>query len=219
MASRELRAGHLLLDAAKDSRLHPALQQIVANQPEFASWTPSSLCFYYMDAVKLGRRRVAEPDRRYQLLGVWTLATTLQEGGARRDLVVDMYASRNSLLRAAQAAEVRLHEAHSVVSDKADTTFDMYSIKIGRTLLVWSGRHTGDSTRVDQTIQEDWSVSGLRSNIRAARLDFQPAWSWPLIGSLRVEGKGDLAEALRSSPIRFVGPLYRGGGGHLRFFR
>jgi hypothetical protein len=173
-----------------------------------------------MDAVKVGRRRVAERDRRlYQLIGVWTLAATEQEGGAPRDLVVDMYASRNNLLTAARAAQVRIHDVHSVVSDRPDSTLDIYSIKVGKTLLAWNGRHTGDSTRVEEPIQEHWSVSGLRPSIKAARLELKPAWSWPLVGSLRVEGKGDLAKALRSSPIRFVGPLYRGGGGELRFSR
>jgi hypothetical protein len=173
-----------------------------------------------MDAVQVGRRRVVERDRRsYQLIGVWTLGAVDQESGARRDLALDMYASRASLLRAAQTAQVRVHEVHSVVSDKPDSTADFYSIKVGKTLLVWTGRHTGDSTRVEDTIQETWSVSGLRPSIRVANLQLKPAWSWPLVGSLRVEGKGDLAKALKASPIRFVGPLYRGGGGVLRFGR
>ncbi|HEX6433860.1 MAG TPA: hypothetical protein VFZ87_06445, partial [Gemmatimonadales bacterium] len=89
LASKEHRQGYILLTAARDQRLHPALRQIVAQQPEFASWTPSNLCFYYMDAVQVGRRRVAERDRRsYQMIGVWTLGAAEQEGGARRDLVV-----------------------------------------------------------------------------------------------------------------------------------
>jgi hypothetical protein len=51
------------------------------------------------------------------------------------------------------------------------------------------------------------------------RLVLTPTWSRALVGSLRVEGKGDLAKLLKASPIRFVGPLYRGGGGELRFTR
>jgi hypothetical protein len=220
LASKELRKGYILVPAERDQRLHAALRQIVASQPEFARWSPSNLCFYYMDAVQVGGRRVAERDRRaYQMIGMWTLAATEEEGGARRDLVLDMYASRSSLLRAAQAAQVRMHEVHSVVSDRADSTLDIYSIKVGNTQLVWNGRHTGDSTRVEEALEENWSVSGLGKSVRFARLELRPAWSWPLVGSLRVEGKGDLGKALRSSPIRFVGPLYRGGGGQLRFSR
>ena len=219
LASKELREGSVLLPAERDQTLHPALRQIVSSQPEFASWVPSNLCFYYMDAVQVGRRRLAERDRRYQMIGVWSLAATEAEGGTRRDLAVDMYASRNSLLQAAKTALVRLHEVRTTVYDKADSTFDIYSTKIGKTELVWTGRQTGDSTKVDDRFQESWSVSGLRPSVRVARLDFNPAWSWPLVGSLRVEGKGDLAKALRSSPIRFVGPLYRGGVGRFRFSR
>jgi hypothetical protein len=220
LAAKELRRGYVLLPAERDQRLHPALHQIVASQPEFASWTSSNLCFYYLDAVQIGGRLLTERNRRsYQMIGVWTLGATEAEGGARRDLVLDMYASRTNLLRAAQSAQVRIHEVHSVVSDLPDSTFDVYSIKVGNTQLVWNGRHTGDSTRVAEPLEEDWSVSGLAASVRVARLRLKPAWSWALIGSLRVEGKGDLAAALRSSPIRFVGPLYRGGSGELRFSR
>ena len=218
-AAKELRDGYRPLAAERDQGLHPALRRIVDAQPEFASWTPSNICFYFMDAVQVGRRRLMERDRRYQMIGVWTLSAVEQEGGARRDQAVDLYASRSSLLRAAQTAQVRIHEVHSVVSDKPDSTADIYSIKVGKTLLVWNGRHTGDSTRVGDTIQETWGVSGLRPSVRVASLQLKPAWSWPMVGSLRVEGKGDLAKALKASPIRFVGPLYRGGGGVLRFTR
>jgi hypothetical protein len=219
-AAKQVRQGFLPLTAERDQTLHPALRHIVKAQPEFAGWSPSSLCFYYMDAVQVGRRRLVERDRRsYQMIGVWTLGAVVQEGGARRDLALDLYASRASLLRAAQAADVRIHEAHSVVSVRADSTADIYSIKVGKTLLVWNGRHTGDSTRVEDAVQESWSVSGLRRNVKVANLRLKPTWSWPLVGSLRVEGKGDLAKALKASPIRFVGPLYRGGGGELRFSR
>jgi hypothetical protein len=43
-----------------------------------------------------------------------------------------------------------------------------------------------------------------------------PTSSRSMIGSLIVQGDDDLAKALRSSPIRYVGPNYRGGGGELR---
>jgi hypothetical protein len=77
----------------------------------------------------------------------------------------------------------------------------------------------GDSTRVEQPIIERWSVTGLRGGIRTAELVMSPAWRRGVVGSLSVEGKGDLAKLLHGSPIRFVGPLYRGGNGELRFSR
>ena len=218
-AGKELKSGFTALTASQDSSLHPALQNVVRSQPEFGSWTPSKVCLYYLDAVQVGKRRIVERDpRKYQLIGVWTLATRGQ-GGARRDLVLDLYASRESLLKAAEIAQVRLHEIHSSYYDHPDTTSDVFSLKIGKTQLTWSGRPAGDSTRVEQPIAEQWSVSGLRHGMQNAELIVAPMWSRGVVGSLRVEGKGDLGKILKASPIRFVGPLYRGGGGELRFSR
>lgn len=218
-AAKELKSGFTLLTAGRDSSLHPALQHVIHSQPEFASWTSSKVCLYYLDAVQVGKRRIAERDpRKYQLIGVWTLAT-LEQGGNRRDLVLDLYASRESLLNAAEVAQIRLHEIHSSFYDHPDSTADVYSLKIGKTQLTWSGRPAGDSVRVERPIAEHWSVSGLRHGMQSAELIVTPAWSRGVVGSLQVEGKGDLGKILRASPIRFVGPLYRGGGGELRFSR
>jgi hypothetical protein len=216
-AAEELKSGFTLLTAHQDSSLHPALQQVIVSQPEFASWSPSKVCLYYLDAVQVGRRRIVERDpRRYQLIGVWTLATR-DSTGARRELVLDMYASRANLLSAAEVAQVRLHEIRSSYYDRPDTTVDVYSVKIGKTQLTWAGRPVGDSTRVDRPLTEEWSVAGLRHGIQTAQFVMAPTWSRLVVGSLRVEGKGDLGKTLRASPIRFVGPLYRGGVGELRF--
>jgi hypothetical protein len=220
LAIKELRAGFVLLRADEDPTLHPALRETLKEQSEFGSWTPSSVCFYHVDAVQLGNRQVAERDpRKDQMMGVWTLAATETGTSARRDLVLDMFGSRSSLIRAAQGAGIRLHDVQAAVSNVADTLPDLYSVRIGRTLLVWDGRPAGDSVRVEKPIQQSWSVQGLRAGVWNAGMALSPAWSRSAVGSLRVEGKGDLAKALKSSPIRFVGPFYRGGGGELRFSR
>jgi hypothetical protein len=219
-ASRELKSGFRLIPATQDRSLHPALQQTIKGQPEFASWIPSSLCFYYTDAVQVGTRRVAEKNpRNQQMIAVWTVATQEQRSATRRDLALDIFAGRGSLIRAAEAAGVRLREATAAVIDSADTSNDVYNVKLERTLLVWRGRPTGDSTRVEQAIEEAWLVPGVRAGVWAVQMVLHPASSRPLVGSLSVEGKGDLSKALKNSPIRFVGPLYRGGTGELRFSR
>jgi hypothetical protein len=211
----------VLLRADRDPHLHPALRQVVATQPEFASWAPSKLCFFYLDAVQIGSERVADKNRRKpQMMGLWSIATAVRQTGAQRDYVVDLYVGRGKLRRVAEGAGVPLEEVESSVSDAADTIPAMYSTKVGNALLVWNGRPAGDSMRVTQPISESWSMLGLRSlGIWQTELEFTPQWSQPLVGSFRVEGKGDLAKALKASPIRFVGPLYRGGGATLRFSR
>lgn len=220
MAARELKDGFLLLRADQDQGLHPALREVVETEPGFASWTPSNLCFYYSDAVKLGDQRIAERDaRKAQMLGVWSLGAVEQKTGARRDIVLDLLASRERLRGVAATNLVQLHQADAAFRAATDTNPDQYTWRIGKTQLVWSGRPTGDSTRVEQPIVDSWWVPGVRGVTWSAQLALTPAWSRPVAGSLRVEGKGDLAKMLKASPIRFVGPFYSGGRGELRFSR
>lgn len=151
---------------------------------------------------------------------MWSLATVTVGTKAPRDFVVELYGGRGGLGRAAEGPGVPIEEVRAEVAAGADTIPDAYSVKIGKTLLVWIGRPARDSTRVTQPVLESWSMVGLRSlGIWQTELELAAQWSQPLVGSFRVEGKGDLAKALKASPIRFVGPLYRGGGARLRFRR
>lgn len=219
-ATGELKDGFRLLRADQDSTLHPALRQVIDDQPEFAPWTPSKLCFYYTDAVALGGNRIAEKNARIaQMLGVWTLATVEQTGGTRRDLVLDTYASRERLRTAASTNLVQLHEAEVGFKAATDTSGTEYRQKIGKTELIWIGRAAGDSSRVDHPMMEKWQMAGARGVIWSVDFSFTPTWARALAGSFRVEGKGNVANRLRESPIRFVGPFYHGGGAQVHFSR
>ena len=219
VASRELKSGFRLVPASQDRTLHPALQRMIQHQPEFGPWSPSQLCFYFSDAVQVGTHRVAEKNvRNQQMLAVWTIATQEEKTGSRRDLALGVF-GRGGLKRAAELAGVRLHEATATVVDSAEGANDVYSIKLERTSLIWRGRPTGDSARVEKPVQESWWISGSRTGALVGDFRYQPQWNRALVGSLTVEGKGDLSKALKGSPIRFVGPLYRGGSAELRFTR
>ena len=219
-AAKELKDGFRIIPANQDQTLHPSIRQLIKTQPEFGSWSPSDLCFYFSDAVQIGARRVAEKNpRNQQMLAVWTLASQEEKSGARRDLVLGFFSARGSLTRAAEQAGVRLSEAHASVLDSADTSNDVYNVKLERSSLTWRGRPSGDSTRVEGPIDESWLVPGARGTVWSAQFAFRPTSSRALVGSLSVEGKGDLGKALKGSPIRFVGPLYTGGTAELRFSR
>jgi hypothetical protein len=220
MARRALRDGAGPLPASRDETLHPALRGVIEGQPEFATWTPSSLCVFYGDTLDLGGRRFGAKDRRKRrMIGLWTIAASVQGSGGRRDVVMDFFGAGGGLVHAAAFAKVKLSEAQSSVSKVPDTDNDLYDVKIGKTRLSWNGRAVGDSTRVEQPIQESWLAKGTSGVVWRVDATLKPEWSRPLVGVLRVEGKDDLAKALKASPIRFVGPLYHGGGVELRFSR
>jgi hypothetical protein len=219
-AGELVKSGLTAVRADQDQALHPALRQVIHDQPEYAAWAPTSLCFYYTDAVSIGDRRIVEHNpRNAQMLGVWTLAALEQGSGNRRDLVLDMYASRERLRKAASNSLIVLEDAEAGFRAGSDTTGDEYSQKLGKTRLVWNGRTAGARARVDQPLTESWRVPGGRRVVWVGDFSLSPTWARALAGSLKVEGKGDLAKDLRSSPTRFVGPFYQGGEGRLRLTR
>jgi hypothetical protein len=213
--------------------LHPALRRVLQNQPEFGSWIPSRLCLYFFGGVDAGAARVQSKDsRKAPLLAAWTAAVAEAGSGTRRDVALEFVSGSGRLARAAQSAGLSLIEARSLigmvpfVSEEGVPSGDSrYQLKIGKTLITWDGRPVGDSTRVSEPIETDWMARGRRSerSSRAdwwhARLMLSPAWSRGMAGSLRVQGRDDFAQALKASPIRFVGPLYSQGGGEIHFDR
>ena len=219
-AARYAHAGYRPIRANQDQSLHPALRSVIEGQPEFASWTPSSICFFYLDTVSLGGRTItARRGSKPQMISVWTLATSGQGGGSRRDVAIELSAGSAQTVRAAEAVRLRVREAESKISQVPEGTDEMHELKLGKTRLVWTGRAVGDSTRVGQPIEEHWLVKGASGTFWNVRLNLAPSWTRPLVGVLSVEGKDDLAKALKASPIRFVGPRYLGGSAGLFFAR
>ena len=220
VAAQQRREGFRPLRADQDSLLHPALRGVIQHQPEFAGWTPSSLCFFYVDTVSLGGRRiVAKNTRRAQMIGVWTLAMSGQGRASRRDLVLDFSSGSAQVVRAAEAVKLRIREASSKLTQAPESSNEIQEVRLGRTRLVWNGRAAGDSTRVERPIRDEWFVKGSSGTFWNVRLQLDPVWSRALVGVLSVEGKDNLAKSLKASPIRFVGPRYLGGSASLIFSR
>lgn len=218
-AAKQLRPGGRLIRADQDQNLHPSLRGVVDQQAEFASWAPASVCLYYADAIRLGVRRLGSKDpRKRQMLGVWAVAAT-EPGGRRRDFVLELFGASGELAHTAEQAKVRLREAQSSRSKPVQTENDVYEVRVGKTRLIWNGRATGDSTRVESPLRELWLTKGSSGTVWRVQTTVQPTWTRPLVGVLTVEGKDDLAKALKASPTRFVGPLYFGGSAELRFSR
>ncbi|HEU5304813.1 MAG TPA: hypothetical protein VFU40_09240, partial [Gemmatimonadales bacterium] len=154
-AAQHRRDGFRPLRADQDSTLHPALRSTIQGQPEFAAWVPSSLCFFYVDTVAVAGRTITSRNaHRPQMIAVWTLAASEQGSGARRDVVLGFSAGSSQIVRAAEAVRLRIHEAASKVSRSPESTNEVHEVRIGKTRLVWNGREAGDSSRVEQPVEE-----------------------------------------------------------------
>jgi hypothetical protein len=218
--SRPLRA-----DAIED--LSPALRNLVSNQPEYAAWTPSTICLYYLEAVGMGSLRVTERDpNKAPMIGVWALAAADAVGGARKDVVLRFFTNNGRLERAGQVNGLDLRTVRSTVREidneddpTAPPIGTRYQLKLGKTLLTWDGRRVGDSTRATGPLSSEWRADSRRHGRMTARLLLTPEWTKAMVGSLQVEGEDGFADAIKASPIRFVGPAILGGEGELAFGR
>lgn len=207
-------------DQAED--LHPTLRTVVESQPNFGSWSPSSFCLYYLDAIVAGAVRVetSNPEK-VPMLGVWTVGAIEVSSGSRRDVALELMTNSGRLQRAGKGAGLRLREVKSSVGKVPEpeegttvTGDDRYQLKIGKTVLTWDGHPAADSTKVDESISWSWVLADNRAD---GKVTLAAPWRRALIGSLRIEGKDAFARALKGSPTRFVGPLYQGEGGELAF--
>ena len=91
-------------------------------------------------------------------------------------------------------------------------------MKTNGTTLIWEGREVGNVSPAD-SLALDLVVDGRRSDLWNGRVSLTPREQKALVGTLQVQGKSFLAEALKASPIRMVGPVQSGGAGTLRFSR
>lgn len=216
------------LRADADDSLSTVLRTVIANQRDVAGWIPSKICMYFMETVRVGSVRVSERERsKAPMVGVWTLAAADSAGGPRRDVVLRLFTNAGRLERAGKVSGIDLQkirsEVRSIPSDEEDPSAPAigvrYQVRLDKTLLIWEGRRVDDSTRAGGPVTAQWRAETERRGPVTARLVLTPEWTQAMAGSLRVEGKGDFADAVKASPIRFVGPALLGGGGELAFRR
>jgi hypothetical protein len=217
--ARPLRA-----DAVED--LSPVLRNVISNQPEAAGWTPSNICMYFMRTVDTGARRISERDLDdLPMVGVWSL-TAADSSGAARDIVLRFFTNNGGLERAGRIDGLDLRrvrtEIRSIPNDydpEAPPVGLQREVRLNKATLIWEGRRVDDSTRAVRPAVAEWRGNSERRGPVTARLVLTPEWTKGMAGSLRVLGDDEFAEAVKASPIRFVGPALIGGGGELVFSR
>jgi hypothetical protein len=221
-----LPSGWHAVPATAASNLHVSLRSVIEGQTEYASWSPSSLCFTTVDTVRTKDFSLADKSgRRPQLFGYWTVLAA-GPSGTPQDVALDLFASSDRLVRSARLAGQELHEARLTVGkvpaedeNGVPSADDRFQVKLSGALITWDGHLAGDSVSVAEPIVQTWTVSGMRGGVLTGSLTLSPAGSQPMAGSLKVDGKTDLAKALRASPTRFAGPSFRGGAGKVTFAR
>jgi hypothetical protein len=211
-----LPSGAMPLRADRMQQLHPAIARTVQEQPEFGAWTPASACFYFFDEVVVAGRPMASTRPEGEMIGFVSFAARMLEDRGRSGDVLDVLLASNwKGMRSADDEGLSLQRASVAVEDIPNSANRRVTVKVGGTVLRWEGHGASDSAAASSPVERRWMVKGVDRRYRLVTMRLTPANSRSLIGSLIVEGDGDLAKAMRGSPIRYVGPGYRGGNGEL----
>jgi hypothetical protein len=222
----DLPSGWRAVPASAVSNLHVSLRGVIEGQAQYASWSPSRLCFTTVDTIRAKDFSLADKSgRRPQLFGYWTVLAA-GPSGTPQDVALDLFTNSDRLAHSARLAGQQLHEARLTVGkvpaedeNGVPSSDDRFQVKLSGAVVTWDGHLAGDSAAAAEPVVQTWSVSGMRGGLSTGTLTLSPARSQPMAGSLKVDGKTDLAKALRASPTRFAGPSFRGGGGKVTFAR
>lgn len=226
-ALEDLPEGYRPVPASEAAELHVSLRSVVDEQPEFAAWSPSRLCFDAADTVRTGEFILGDKSGRHpQLFATWTVLA-LRPGGSPGDVALKLFSNSDRLIRSARTAGQEVHEARLLVGlvpaeddDGVASTDERFQVKMGKTTVTWDGHAARDSAAIKEPIRRRWTANSTRGGRTATgEVVFSPALAQAMAGSLKVDGKDELAKVLRASPTRFAGPVYRGGGGSISFDR
>jgi hypothetical protein len=213
---RMLPAGALPLRADRMQNLHPVIARTIQDQPEYGAWTPGSACFYLFDEVVVGGRTLSTTKASGELIGFVSYAARLLEDRGRGGDVLEALVSSNwKGMRTADDEGIRLERSTVLLEPIPNSTNRRLTVKVGGTTLLWEGHGGNDSLATSATLERRWVVKGDNRRYRLVTMRVSPTTSRSMIGGLVVQGKDDLAKALRASPVRFMGPAYRGGNGEL----
>jgi len=208
--------GAVPMHADRMQGLHPAITRTVKAQPEYGSWTPASVCFYLFDEVVVAGRPMPATKSAGELIGfVSYSARLLDDRGKGGDVLDALVASNWKGMRSADEQGLQLDRSPVTLEAIPNSVNRRITIKVGSTTLRWEGHDASDSAAASTPLERRWMVRGADRRYRLVTMRVTPKSSRSMIGSLIVQGNDDLAKALRTSPIRFVGPNYRGGSGEL----
>jgi hypothetical protein len=224
--SRKLPRGTRPLPASQIRELHPAVRGVIEDQPEFAAWAPSNLCFFYFGLVEVDGDRVSDRNpSKAPMLGFWTVATADSLSGTPQDFALEVITNSGRLESSAGNAGLNVRLVRSSVGEVppgeegVPTGIDRYQVRVRKTQIIWDGRAASDSAPPQSPVEHQWKAQGRRGRWVNGEFAITADWTRAMIGSLKVQGKDDLARSLKASPIRFVGPAYHGGAGSLQFGR
>ncbi len=216
----ELVPGEIRLRPASATASIPeVLLRIVQDEPRFAEWIPGVVCIGRYTTVAADGVPVATMEKQRPLLltlsglaaasaygqdAGWQLTTIGLDADRLEDLAEEGWIG---------GEEARIRDRTGLEGEDTQWELTQPGVK-----LIWSGHPTG-GLRVGSTRSMSFGYAGDQNSMWLVQFRMAPTEEQPQVGALRIEGDGALARALKSSPMRTVGPIARGGEATLDFRR
>ncbi|HET9064691.1 MAG TPA: hypothetical protein VFN22_02565 [Gemmatimonadales bacterium] len=213
IARKLLPDGLAARSVARTANLPTNLLRIAQDEPRFADWIPGLICVGQFEVVAAngapaGHREGNRPVR--------FALTALAAMGAADWELLELGLDAGRLDQVGEELQIRSRERQLRLRQGLEGEDDQWSLKLEGAELGWVGHPTGPID-VGSTRMMSFGYTGDRKTAWRLDLKTSPATTQLQVGSLRIEGKGALAQALKSSPIRAVGALERGGEAVMTF--
>lgn len=204
--------------------LSPAIVRLIRDEPNYGAWIPAQFCSSHFDRARVDDQQVGDSAATLKdshVLATWLIGASpvadSTSGGRPTYFLAELRSDNWRLLRQAELWALRGDRAETEVGKVPESTEDLFQVRIGRTVIRWEGHLAGDSAWAAPAVEEGWLMDSARNARISGLVSFRPDSAQSIAGTLRIEGKDDLAKSLRASPIRMVGPMMWGGGGKIDF--
>ncbi|HRP07715.1 MAG TPA: hypothetical protein PLL69_04440 [Gemmatimonadales bacterium] len=211
--------GVTLRPATATASLPESMLRIVQDEPRFADWIPGMLCIGRFAVVAADGNPVGEMrEGQSHLLVLSALAAASPFGQDAGWQLASIGLRAGRLDQVAEVARIGSESAQFRTRVGVEGEDDEWELSFDGLKLIWRGHPTGQP-RVGTTQTMSFGYAGERNTAWLVALRSNPETEQGQVGSFRVEGKNPLAQALKSSPIRSMGPVSGGGELTLTFRR
>jgi hypothetical protein len=198
------------LDAMLDPP--PVFARVLQDQPEYASWMPAAVCIYRFGRADGGGRELVAATGESEMIGVIAFGARVAAGQPDNGLSGGLlFTNDKRIAKVSDSSKVSFRQVKATFGKAAHGDDERHVIAFGKTTLIWDGHAASDSVPLTAPIQRVWVLEGSRNKPVMLRWTLSATSSRSMVGALVVQGKDKLAKVLRSSPIRYLGPIYQGG--------
>ena len=202
------------LDAMTDAP--PALLRVLQDQPEYGSWMPAAVCIYRFGRADGGNRELVAAAGESEMVGVIAFGARVTANQPANGLSASvLFTNDKRIEKGSDSTRVSFRRVKATFGKAAHGDDERHVISLGKTTLIWDGHAASDSTVLTAPLERVLVFEGSRNKPVLLRWTLSATSSRSMVGALVIQGKDRLAKVMRSSPIRYLGPIYQGGRAEL----